>query len=34
MIKDYDIPGVSIAIIEEGKPSWSKSYGYADLKKR
>ena len=27
----YDIPGVSISIVDQGKIAWSKAYGYADL---
>jgi CubicO group peptidase (beta-lactamase class C family) len=32
LMETYDIPGVSIAIVEEGKTTWTKAYGYADLK--
>jgi len=32
LMKDYSIPGVSIALIQEGRTTWSKAYGYADLK--
>lgn len=31
LMKVYDIPGVNIALVKEGKNIWSKSYGYADL---
>ena len=30
-MKDYDIPGVNIALVQKGKTTWSKAYGYADL---
>lgn len=29
LMKDYDIPGVAIALVQEGKTIWSKAYGYA-----
>ncbi len=32
LMKHYDIPGVNIALIQRGKITWSKAYGYADLK--
>ncbi len=31
LMKDYKIPGLNIALIKEGKLSWTNSYGYADL---
>ncbi len=31
VMKNYDIPGVSIALIHEGKMVWSNTYGYADI---
>lgn len=31
LMKEYNIAGVSIAIINEGKTSWTNAYGYADL---
>lgn len=30
-MKDYDIPGVNIALVKRGEIIWSKAYGYADL---
>lgn len=33
LMKDYDIPGVNIALVQKGKTTWSKAYGYADLDK-
>lgn len=32
LIEAYDIPGVSLAIVDEGKVVWTKAYGYADVK--
>jgi len=29
-MNDYDIPGVNIALIKEGKIAWKEAYGYAD----
>ena len=31
LIRDYQIPGLNIALIKEGKLSWTKAYGFADL---
>lgn len=31
LMKKYDIPGVSIALVQKGEISWSQAYGYADL---
>lgn len=31
LMKDYDIPGVNIALIQKGETTWTKAYGYADL---
>ena len=31
LMKDYDIPGVNIALVKRGKTVWLKAYGYADL---
>lgn len=31
LMKDYDIPGVNIALVQKGETTWSKAYGYADL---
>lgn len=31
LMKDYDIPGVNIALVQKGETAWSKAYGYADL---
>ena len=31
IMQEYEIPGVNLAIIKDGKLAWSKSYGYADL---
>lgn len=30
LMHDYDIPGVSLAIVREGKTVWSHAWGYAD----
>lgn len=32
LMKDYDIPGANIALIQKGKTIWTRAYGYADLK--
>ncbi len=31
LMKDYEIPGVNIAVIKKGETVWSKAYGYADV---
>lgn len=31
LMYDYDIPGLAVALIKEGQPVWSGTYGYADL---
>jgi len=31
LMEDYDIPGASIALIQKGKTTWVKAYGYADM---
>ncbi len=31
LMKKYDIPGVSMALIQDGELVWSAAYGYADL---
>lgn len=31
LIDQYGVPGVSIALIRDGEPVWSGTYGYADL---
>ncbi|MGE5528469.1 MAG: serine hydrolase domain-containing protein [Patescibacteria group bacterium] len=31
LMKTYGIPGVSLALIQQGKTVWSQAYGYADL---
>lgn len=33
-MKTYKIPSVSIALINNGKIEWSKTYGYADVEKK
>lgn len=33
LMKEYDIPGVNIALVQKGKTTWTKAYGYADLEK-
>ncbi|MGI6225626.1 MAG: serine hydrolase domain-containing protein [Peptococcales bacterium] len=33
LMKDYDIPGVTIALIQKGEIKWSQAYGYADIEK-
>jgi CubicO group peptidase (beta-lactamase class C family) len=32
-MKEYNIPGVSIAVIKDYKVEWAKGYGFADLEK-
>jgi CubicO group peptidase (beta-lactamase class C family) len=34
LMKDYGIPGVSIALVQKGETTWSNAYGYADLENR
>lgn len=34
LMERYDIPGVSLALVHEGRVSWSRAYGYADLEGR
>lgn len=34
LMDEYDIPGVNIALVEKGKVTWSKAYGYADLEEK
>jgi len=31
LMKNYEVPGVNIALVRRGKTAWSKAYGYADL---
>ncbi|MFO8064990.1 MAG: serine hydrolase domain-containing protein [Spirochaetia bacterium] len=31
LMERYDIPGVSIAVVENREPAWAGAYGYADL---
>lgn len=31
IMHDYEIPGLSIALIRDGRPVWKQAYGYADL---
>ena len=31
LMKQYAVPGVAIALVQDGKPVWSNAYGYADL---
>lgn len=31
LMKTYEIPGVTIALVQKGKMVWSQAYGYADL---
>ncbi len=31
LMNQYGVPGVSIALVRNGKPAWSGAYGYADL---
>src|SRR5690606_169734 len=33
IMKEYEIPGVNIALIQKGETKWSNAYGYADLEK-
>ncbi|MBL7724166.1 MAG: hypothetical protein JNK27_08445 [Chitinophagaceae bacterium] len=33
-MKFYKIPSVSIAVINDGKLEWTKTYGYADIEKK
>lgn len=34
LMERYGIPGVALALIEEGEPSWSAAWGYADRKRQ
>ncbi|MDR8393948.1 beta-lactamase family protein [Aliifodinibius sp. S!AR15-10] len=34
LMERYNIPGVGIALIEDGKLTWSSAYGYADIKQK
>lgn len=34
LMKTYDIPGVSIVLIQDGEITWSEAYGYADLEQK
>jgi len=29
----FDVPGVAVALVRQGRPTWSKGYGQADLKR-
>lgn len=31
LMEDYNIPGVGIALVQEGETIWSNAYGYADV---
>ncbi len=31
LMNNYNIPGVAIALVEDGETAWVKAYGYADL---
>ena len=31
LMSRYDIPGVSMALVQDGELIWSNAYGYADL---
>ena len=31
LMESYEIPGVTVALIKEGKPAWSEAFGYADV---
>ena len=31
LMAGYEIPGVCLAIVRDGRPAWSGAYGYADL---
>ncbi len=31
LMESYNIPGVAIALVEDGETAWVKAYGYADL---
>jgi len=33
LMQDYDIPGVTIALVKDGRIAWSAAYGYADVEK-
>lgn len=33
LMREYEIPGVSVALVHEGNLVWSNAYGYADLHK-
>jgi CubicO group peptidase (beta-lactamase class C family) len=34
LMQRYDIPGVSVALIQDGKILWTKAYGYANLESK
>lgn len=34
LMAKYGIPGVSLAIVRDGRPAWSGAYGYADLEQK
>lgn len=34
LMKQYSVPGVSIALVREGQLVWSSAYGYADLEQK
>jgi CubicO group peptidase (beta-lactamase class C family) len=34
LMKQYGVPGLSIAVVRDGKLAWSGAYGYADLDQR
>jgi len=34
LLTKYEVPGIAVAVIENGTPSWQQSFGYADLSKR
>ncbi len=33
IMDDFDIPGVTIALVKDGRIAWSAAYGYADVEK-
>ncbi len=33
LMSDFDIPGVTIALVKNGRIAWSAAYGYADVEK-
>lgn len=34
IMDDYDVPGMSIAVIQKGETVWTNAYGYADVERK